>query len=192
VAVLAEKYLGKPLGQIDLSSMIRDLVQGALKFGIEIPPDFMIVGKALMTLEGIGRQLDPNLDLYGTATPFFYDLLRARYSPQRIGSELLRGAMQLSRAGYDMPMQLREVLDDLRLGRLAIRAADPEMPRAADRLGRRVFTALVVASLTGSGTVLLRDGQHEILAIAMLALAGLAWAAHALADLRRGPKAKPD
>ena len=39
--------------------MIRDLVQGALKYGIEIPTDFMLVGKALMTIEGIGKSSTP-------------------------------------------------------------------------------------------------------------------------------------
>jgi len=50
VSMLAEKYLGKPLKEIDLSAMIRDLVQGSLKYGIEIPTDFMLVGKSLMTI----------------------------------------------------------------------------------------------------------------------------------------------
>jgi ubiquinone biosynthesis protein len=189
VSVLAEKYLGKPLKDIDLSAMIRDLVQGSLKFGIEIPTDFMLVGKTLMTIEGIGKQIDPELDIYGTATPLFYDLLRARYSPQRIGNELWRGIEQISRAGYDMPMQLREVLDDLRLGRLSVRTADPELPRATDRLGRRLFTGVVVAALIGSGTMMLHDGAaHESLGIGMLLLAALAWIGHALLDLRRGPR----
>ena len=67
VALLAEKYLGRPLKEIDLSAMLRDLVQGAMKYGIEIPTDFLLVGKALMTLEGIGKQLDPDLDVFGEA-----------------------------------------------------------------------------------------------------------------------------
>ncbi len=46
VGLLAEKYLGRPLKEIDLSSMLRDLVGGAMKYGLEIPPDFMLVGKA--------------------------------------------------------------------------------------------------------------------------------------------------
>ena len=60
VATLADKYLGRPLGQMDLAGMIRDLVQGAMKYGLEIPTDFLLVGKALMTVEGVGKQLDPD------------------------------------------------------------------------------------------------------------------------------------
>jgi ubiquinone biosynthesis protein len=189
VSMLAEKYLGKPLKEIDLSAMIRDLVQGALKYGIEIPTDFMLVGKSLMTIEGIGKQLDPDLDVFGEATPYFIELLKARYSPQRLGNELWRGVEQLSRAGYDMPMQVREVLEDLRLGRLTVRTPDPGVPFAADRLGRRIYSGLVVLALVGSGTVLVSNPTHEVLGIVMLVLAALVWLGHALLDLRRGFKA---
>ena len=188
VSMLAEKYLGKPLKEIELSAMIRDLVQGALKYGIEIPTDFMLVGKSLMTIEGIGKTLDPNLDVFGEASPYFFELLKARYSPQRLGNELWRGMEQLSRAGYDMPMQVREVLEDLRLGRLALAAPDPGLPRAADRLGRRLFSGLVVLSLIGSGAMLVNTAEHATLGITMLVLAGLVWLVHALLDLRRGLK----
>jgi ubiquinone biosynthesis protein len=188
VSLLAEKYLGRPLKEIELSSMIRDLVQGAMKYGLEIPPDFLLVGKSLMTIEGIGKQLDPDLDVFGEASPYFLDLLKQRYSPQRIGNDLWRGVEQLSRAGYDMPMQLREVLDDLRLGRLSVRTVDPELPRATDRLGRRLFTAIVVATLLGSGTHLIKGDTHETLGIAMLGVAAFLWIGHALLDFRRGPR----
>ena len=168
--------------------MIRDLAQGSIKYGLEIPTDFMLVGKTLMTIEGIGKELDPDLDVFSQAGPQFIELLRHRYSPQRLGNELLRGVGQLSKAGYDLPMQVREVLEDLRLGRLAVRAVDPELPRATDRLGRRIFTGVVLASLLGSGTFLLARGVHEVLGAAMLILSALVWLGHAALDLRRGPR----
>jgi ubiquinone biosynthesis protein len=185
----AEKYLGRPLGEIDLSAMIRDLVQGAMMFGLEIPTDFMLVGKALMTLEVIGKTLDPDLDIFAEASPYFTALLKKRYSPERVGMELWRAAEQMSRVGYDVPMHLREVLDDLRLGRLSVRTADPELPRVADRLGRRLFSGLTLATLVGSGTVLLALGAHETMGTMMLVFAALVWLVHMVADLRRGRKA---
>lgn len=184
VSLLAEKYLGRPLKEIELSAMIRDLVQGAMKYGLEIPTDFMLVGKALMTIEGIGKQLDPDLDVFGEAQPYFVGLLRQRYSPQRLGNELIRGVEQLSRAGYDVPLQAREVLEDLRLGRLSVRAADPALPAVADRLGRRVFSGLVVAAATlGGATALPHD---KTVAIILFAASALLLGVHFLRDTRRG------
>ncbi|HTQ47732.1 MAG TPA: AarF/ABC1/UbiB kinase family protein [Polyangiaceae bacterium] len=186
VAMLAEKYLGKPLKQIELSGMIRDLVQGAIKYGLEIPTDFMLVGKALMTVEGIGKEIYPELDVFGETAPYFFEIMRKRYSPVRLGNELWRGVEQLSRAGYDMPMQVREVLEDLRLGRMAMRAEDPGLPTAADRLGRRLFSGLVVVALVIGGVVLVHDERHETLGTVLLVVAGLVWAVHVVNDLRRG------
>lgn len=184
VALLAEKYLGKPLKEIDLSAMIRDLVQAAMKYGLEVPTDFMLVGKALMTVEGIGKELDPDLDVYGEAQPYFLKLLRQRYSPQRIGNELIRGVEQLSRAGYDVPLQAREVLDDLRLGRLQVKTPDPAIPAVADRLGRRIFSGLVVAAATlGGATAFAHDRTlgGVLLGVAVTVLVG-----HLGRDLFRG------
>jgi ubiquinone biosynthesis protein len=185
VSMLAEKYLGKPLKEIEISSMIRDLVGGAIKYGLEIPTDFMLVGKALMTVEGIGKQIDPDLDVFGEAAPYFFDLMRKRYSPVRLGNELWRGVEQLSRAGYDMPMQVRDVLEDLRLGRMVLRTEDPGLPTAADRLGRRLFSGLVVVALVIGGVVLVHDGKHEPMGTGLLVVAGLVWLVHIGGDLRR-------
>ena len=188
VSMLAEKYLGKPLKEIDLSAMIRDLVGGAMKYGLEIPTDFMLVGKALMTIEGIGKQLDPDLDVFGEAQPYFTKLLRQRYSPQRLGNDLIRGVEQLSRAGYDVPLQAREVLEDLRLGRLQLKVAEPALTFVTDRLGRRIFSGLVIAGGTLGGATAL---AHSMLAgVVLLVLAGLVLVFHVLLDLQR--KQKPD
>jgi len=186
VALLAEKYLGKPLKEIDLSAMIRDLVQGAMKYGLEIPTDFMLVGKALMTIEGIGKQLDPDLDVFGEAQPYFIKLLRQRYSPQRLGNELIRGVEQLSRAGYDVPLQAREVLEDLRLGRLQVKTPDPAIEPAADRLGRRIFSGLIASASTIGGAMSF-DHDHTLGGI-LLGFAALVVSLHVMLDLRRGPK----
>ena len=184
-SLLAEKYLGRPLKEMDFSALIRDLVRTALKYGIEIPSDFTLVGKAMMTVEGIGKAVDPDLDIYGVASPALLELVKKRYSPERLGSELWRSVGQLSKASIDMPMQLREVLDDLRLGRLAVRSTDPELTRTADSSGRRLYAGVIVASLLLSGSVLLRGETHDVLGIVMLSLAAVLWLGQGVRDLRR-------
>ena len=151
VALLAEKYLGKQLKDIELSSLIRDLVQGSMKFGIEVPTDFVLVGKALMTIEGVGKVLDPELDVFEEAKPHFLELVKKRYSPERLGNELLRRLERLSGATTNLPEQVRDVLDDLRFGRLTVRTSDADAGGASDRLGRRIYSGLVGGSLVLAG-----------------------------------------
>lgn len=187
VSRLADKYLNKPLGEIDLAMMISDLVKGATKFGLEIPPDFLMVGKALMTIEGVGKEIDPTLDVYAEARPYFLELLRKRYAPERIAVDMWRGAERLTKASYDLPHQVREVMDDLRHGRLTVQSRDVDASRRTDRLGRRLFTGLVVSALILSGSWLIsQDSQLRYVGGALLAL-GVSWVFwHMLLDLRRG------
>ncbi len=189
VALLSEKYLGKQLKDIEMSAMIRDLVQGATKYGLEIPTDFMLVGKALMTVEGVGKELDPELDVFEEAKPLFLDILKKRYSPERLGNELLRRLERLSGATYNMPEQLGEVLDDLRLGRLKVQTVDPGVTGAADRLGRRLYTALVSSALVLSSAWLIGT-HHDIVGGIMLGLALMIVAGHLLLDASRAWRKK--
>jgi ubiquinone biosynthesis protein len=93
---------------------------------------------------------------------------------------------QLSRAGIDVPLQLRDVLDDLRLGRLTVRTSDALAPQTFDRLGRRIFTGMVFAALALSGGLLIAADRAPKLGPALLFGALAVWVAHMLSDWRRG------
>ncbi|MBL9022298.1 MAG: AarF/ABC1/UbiB kinase family protein [Myxococcales bacterium] len=184
VAMLADKYLGKQLKDIEMSRMIGDLVGGAKKFGLEIPPDFLLVGKALMTIEGVGKEIHPELDVFQEAKPYFLELLKKRYSPQRIGNDLLRGIERLGGATYDLPQLGREVLEDVRMGRLNIQATDARLPTALDRLGRRLFSGFIVGGLFVASAVLVTAGR-ETLGYVLLGLAFLGLATHLVQDVMK-------
>jgi len=178
VALLSEKYLGKRLEEIELSGMIRDLIRVGTKYGIEIPTEFMMVGKALMTVEGIGKQIAPDFDLMQEARPLFSELLRKRYTPERIGNELLRRLERLSGATYSVPQQVQDILHDLRLGRLVFRTEDRKVARAADRLARHVFAAVIVSALLLSGAWLVAS-NHDWVGFSLIALATVWLLTHA-------------
>jgi len=171
VAVLADKYLGKSLGEIQLSALLRDLIYGSNKYGLEIPPDFLMVGKALMTVEGVGKEINPDLDVFEEVKPYFLTLLKQRYSPERMSQDLLSTAMRLSGAASDMPVQLQEILEDLRKGALSVEVNEPSLGASADQLGRRVFSGMVVGSLILSSAVLF---TNESYVFGLLFLAGSA------------------
>jgi ubiquinone biosynthesis protein len=106
--------------------------------------------------------------------PYVFDLLKQRYSPERLGAELLRRVERLNWMTTTVPDQLREVLDDMRLGRLAIRATDPTRVEALERLGGRLFTAILVSALLGCSAYLLVNGPGwAALTAGLLALGGV-------------------
>ncbi len=182
VGMLAEKYLGKQLKDVEMSAMIRDLVRGAVKFGIEIPTDFVMMGKSLMTIEGIGKELDPHFDVYEEAKPLFADLLKKRYSPERMGNELLRRLEKLGGAGYKVPQQVEEVLDDLRVGRLTIQTTDKRHSGAIDTMSRRIMAGAITGALIIGGSLLL-SAERDLPGYLLFAASCLTLAAHAVLEL---------
>ena len=184
VALLADRYLGKQLKDIEMSSLVRDLISAASRYGIEVPPDFLLVGKALMTVEGIGKEIDPELDVFEESKPFFLELLKKRYSPERMGNELLRRLERLSGATTYMPEQIREVLDDMRLGRLTVTTVDPVTASSTDRLGRRLHVAIVASACVMAGAWLV-SAQHEYVGLALIGVAMAMLMGHFTLELYR-------
>ncbi|MBW2509529.1 MAG: hypothetical protein JRE81_12920 [Deltaproteobacteria bacterium] len=167
VAALAQRYLGKRLKDIELGPLIRDLVMGSRKFGVEVPTEFLMLGKSLMTVEGIGKEIHPDLDLLEEVRPYFMQLFQKRYSPERMTEDALRGLRRLGTAASEMPLQLEEILDDLRKGAFSIRTQQTQLESAADRLGRRAFSGLVVGSLIVGGSILLSRESYWLGGLAL-------------------------
>ena len=168
VTFLAERYLGKPLKEIEISYLIRDIAGGAMKFGLEIPPEFLMLGRTLMTIEGVGKELHPELDVFSEVRPYFLQLIARRYSPERIGADAMRMIAQIGGTAQSLPSKLDNLLDDLGRGDLVIRVNDPELPRATELLGRRVFSGLTIAAMIGGGSVLIASGNGQIPGYIML------------------------
>ncbi|MBI5482728.1 MAG: hypothetical protein HY906_27990 [Deltaproteobacteria bacterium] len=179
---ICDRYLHKPLKEIELAALIRDLVQGAIKFDIEIPPEFLMMGKSLMTIEGIGKELYPDLDVVSECRPFFTQIVQERFSPQRLSENVIKSLTRFSTTASSLPYQLQDILEDLRHGSLSIKAPDPSRPAAMDRLGRRIFTALIVVGLLLSGTALVL-GHHPYLGGSAWFLAGTLFFWHWVVDL---------
>ncbi len=175
VAMLADRYLGKQLGEIEVSRLIQDLVGGATKYGLEIPPDFLLVGKALMTIEGVGKEIYPELDAFAEMKPYFMRLMWTRYQPERMAQDLMRTLTRISAAATDLPIQTQEVLDDLRKGRLEVRTREPMLPISVDVLGRRVYSGLVVGGLLIASGILF--GGESYWLGGLFVAAALGWGA---------------
>ena len=137
-----------------------------------------------MTLEGTGRQIAPNLDVFGELGPIFEEVVKKRYTPDRIGLELLRRAEKLGFLAQGLPERADDLLEDLRFGRLSIRTVDPSRSSSNDRFGRRIQIGMLVGSLTLMSALLLAV-HRDRLGAAAFALATLTWLGHVGRDFWR-------
>ncbi len=178
VTFLSDRYLGRPLKDIEVSLLVRDIIAGATKFGLEIPPEFLMLGRTLMTIEGIGKQLDPNLDVFGEIRPFFVRLVQERYSPERMSENLIRTMTRFSETAHRMPERVDEILEDLRRGELTMSIRDEESSASSERLGRRLFAGFSVAGLLFGGAQLVASDRGQSIGYLMLISAAVWIVAH--------------
>ena len=86
VRTVCEPYFDRPLKEISLGQVLMRLFQISRRFNVEIQPQLVLLQKTLLNVEGLGRQLDPDLDLWTTAKPFL-----ERWMHEQVG---LRGLLQ--------------------------------------------------------------------------------------------------
>ena len=84
IRAVCEPIFERPLRDISLGHMLISLFTTARKFNMQVQPSLVLLQKTLLNIEGLGRQLYPELDLWTTAQPFLQQWLRDRYSPKSI------------------------------------------------------------------------------------------------------------
>ena len=151
---LIEQYHGVPLKQIDVSQLLRDIIQMVSRYKVGVRHDFLFLIKALGTIEATGSKLDPDFDMLGYAQPFVRDLVLKRFSPRHLLDESQRLSEDLVQLARESPDHLLDILRQTRSGRLKIEfqhkgLEDPvsQFNRYSDKLVLGlVLAALVIAS----------------------------------------------
>ncbi|HQS59293.1 MAG: ubiquinone biosynthesis protein UbiB [Gallionellales bacterium 35-53-114] len=151
IDVFVDQYRGMPLKNINFGAMLSDLVTILREHGLALPPDLALLIKSFVTLEGLGRQLDPDFDIAGVAAPLLERELLAHATPAalaRRGWRTLGGALGVIAA---LPQDLRQILRSARRGKLQLqidvvplRQLGEHLDRAASRLALSVVTAALI------------------------------------------------
>jgi ubiquinone biosynthesis protein len=89
---VCEPIFERPISQISFGQLLVYLFQTASRFDMEVQPSLVLLQKTLLNIEGLGRQLYPDLNLWDTAQPFLEEWVQQRYSPQSIFKRLQRSA----------------------------------------------------------------------------------------------------
>ena len=174
VTQLVDRYMGRRLVDIEMSSLLRDLMGGAVRYGLELPTDLIMMAKSLVTVEGIARQIYPDLNLVEELRPHLMEVVSARYSPERLTSDLLHLANRLSNVAGEFPARAEDILEDLRQGRLRIETLQPSVGSAMERAARRLQSGVVAGALILGGCLLFPHtlwAAGTLLSLAALTLA---------------------
>ncbi len=171
-----QQYRGVPLKQLSLAAMLGDFVAALREQHLALPPELSLLIKAFITLEGMGRELDPDFDMAGEAMPMVEQAMRARYSPAAIVKRGWKSAEATLALLTDLPHDLSRLLRAARRGRLKIRLDVTHLKHVGnqiDRSANRLAVGIVVAALIiGSSIVMTVPGGPHLLGLPLLGLLG--------------------
>ncbi len=100
-------YMGLSLKDLNAGKILIEATKIATKYEIKVPGDWMIVFKAIVTIEGMGRTLDPDFDLMASGKDLIQDIVRSQYSPQKLTKELLWISKDVAALLQVLPRQIR-------------------------------------------------------------------------------------
>ena len=139
---VCEPYFDRPLKEISLGLVLMRLFQTSRRFSVEIQPQLVLLQKTLLNIEGLGRQLDPELDLWSTAKPFLEKWMLDQLGPAKLFEELRNEAPQYAKLLPELPRLLYEFLKG--------RKPKPD-PLMADLLAEQKRTNRLLQGLLYSG-----------------------------------------
>jgi len=140
VRSVCEPYFDRPLAEISLGQVLLRLFQTSRRFNVEIQPQLVLLQKTLLNVEGLGRQLDPQLDLWKTAKPYLENWMHERVGLRGIRKKLTQEAGQWAQWLPEFPRLIHAQLNRPDLSASVL--AELQQMRQAREQGNRLLMAL--------------------------------------------------
>ncbi len=143
-------YMGLSLEDMNLGRILIESTRIATKYNIKVPGDWMLVFKAIVTIEGMGRTLDPHFDLMSAGKELIGDLVKNQYSLPRVTKDLLWIAKDVGALLQVLPRQLRSMFRKFNSNDFAFEIKVPELEsvrRQLDTNSRRQNFGLLSGAL---------------------------------------------
>jgi len=174
VADFMGRHLYKPLKEIELGKLLQQLLEVAGDFQLRIPPDLFLMMKALGTVEGVGRMLDPDFDMIARATPFIAKVKLERYTTERIVEDVFDLSARLMRFLRQFPKELLDITQMIRRQKLSVRIEHrglETMLITHDRISNRIsFSILIAALIIGSALIVISETPPLIYGISLIGI----------------------
>ncbi len=181
VADFIGRHLYKPLKDIEIGKLLQHLLEIASNHRMRIPPDIFLMFKALATVEGVARRLNPTFDFFSKAQPFIKKVKLARISPSRVTSDIFQILENTYEFMVDFPKDLLEIARSIRQRKLSVTLVLKDMQTMLathDQISNRIAFAIIIASLIiGSALIVISNTPPLFYGISMIGIIGFLAAA---------------
>jgi len=156
VRTVCEPYFTRPLAEISLAEVVAKLFSVARRYQLTLQPQLILLQKTLLNIEGIGRSLHPQIDIWATAKPVLARILRERHSPRRVLRKLRERLPEWISAAPELPVLVHTFLKKAASGDFdSTRRDELEQRERLARAQRRQLAVLPLAASSLLGAALL-------------------------------------
>jgi ubiquinone biosynthesis protein len=169
-----EPLYGMTLKEINFAQYLDTVTHLAIKHNLRIPSDLLLINKAMLILESIGRTLDPDFDFVSEAEPYAAKIVRKRLSPVRFYERARKNLMEISDLTFLLPRQLKQIIKKTLKDEIQIKMYHvnlPEFIRDMDKSSNRIAFAMIVSAMILSSAIMHAMGvRPTIFGISILGL----------------------
>lgn len=161
-----EDYYDILLQDLRVGRLLTDFIEILTQHHIRFPADFMLLAKALVAMEGLGRQLDPEFNMIDYMRPYIEQLVRERFSPGSISREVFRVAHAYGSLVRNLPRDIKEFLNRLNRNQFKIDLEHRGLERLVtdlDRSSNRISFAVVIGSLIVGSSLIMQTNKGPML-----------------------------
>jgi ubiquinone biosynthesis protein len=176
-----DSYYELPLEEIEVGKLFKEFIELSATYHIKLQPDLILLAKALVTVEGMGRILDPHFDMMTILRPFMENAIKERLSPPRLTKDLTTILMSYVNLTRTLPRDIKEIIGRINRNKFKIdlehRGLD-HFIKELDKSANRVSSSMIIAALiVGSSIVMQIDKGPKLLGFPVFAFLGYSIAA---------------
>lgn len=176
IQAFVDQYHSVALKDLRLGAALTDFVALLRAHWLLLPADLALLIKAFISLEGMGRELDPDFDMVGEMTPMIEKMISARYLPDAVLERGWKTVRDLLALASELPHDLARQLRALRRGKLSVHIDVAHLQRVADKIdgaANRLAMSIVVAALIGGSSIVMTvPGNSTLLGPSFLGVLG--------------------
>ena len=162
---ILETYLSKPIKDASLGELLLNYTKVAASYNIKLPMDLVLLDKCVIELEGLVRQLDPNLDMLAAGERYAGELMKIWYSPKRVGKDFLETAHEMDKLAKVLPGQVRQLMKKLVNDKFTIDFVHFGLENLIDEIDRssnRLSLGLIISALIIGSSLIMTTGKGPL------------------------------
>ncbi len=166
LAELLEPYYGMQVKQIDFGTYIDRVTHLLIRHQLRMPQNLYLMDKALITLEGILKQLDPEFNYFEAAKPYVAELIRRRRNPLRAAKIIRKNMVELTDAATLLPRQIRSAFRKFMRGDFRVNVHHEDLKqviRDIDKSSNRLAFSIITAAIIVASSIIIHAGTGPVL-----------------------------